>query len=244
MNFMAKSKVEKFQSQVKRDLKNLADKKYQKFHSNLCPGISNILGVRVPAIRNYAKEFENKFSDFSYRDIDNEFYEEIMLQGILLGMETKEKKKIDFKKNIEELEWFIPKIDNWAVCDICVSSLKFIGRNLDEYWNFIRDCAYKTGEFEKRFAYVVMLNYYLKDDYIDEVLKILTEENSEDYYVVMAVAWGLSIGLVKYYEKTIQAMLNSNLNPTTFNKALQKACESYRITSEQKEILRKLKVKR
>ena len=152
-----------FKIQIKKDLKELADKKYQEFHSKLCPGTNNILGVRVPILRKYAKDFKRKFPSLSYYDLDNEFYEEIMLQGILIGLNAKD----DFEANKEALKWFIPKIDNWAVCDICISGLKFIGKNLKEYWEFIKGYAKKETEFEKRFAYVVMLSYYLKDEYID-----------------------------------------------------------------------------
>ena len=88
-----------------------------------------------------------------------------------------------------------------------------------------------------------MLNYYLKEEYINEVLTLLVKENSEEYYVQMAIAWALSVCLVKYYDKTIEVMKNSNLNLVTYNKALQKACESYRISEEKKEELRNLKKK-
>lgn len=232
-----KDDILKFRLQVKKDLKELSDKKYQEFHSKLCPGINNILGVRVPILRKYAREFLKNFKNMTYRDLDNEFYEEIMLQGMLIGMESKNK----VEENKEALKWFIPKIDNWAVCDICISGLKFIGKNPKDYWEFIKDYAMKKNEFEKRFAYVAMLDYYLNDDYIDEVLEILVNESSEDYYVYMAVAWALSVALVKYYDKTLGVMINSRLNVITYNKAIQKACESYRITKEQKEELKKLK---
>lgn len=226
-----------FKLQIKKDLKELADKKYQEFHSRLCPGTNNILGVRVPILRKYAKDFSKKFPSLSYKDLDNEFYEEIMLQGMLIGLLTKN----DAEENKEALNWFIPKIDNWAVCDICISGLKFISKDLEVYWDFIKGYANREKEFEKRFGYVVMLNYYLKDEYIDEVLELLVNETCEDYYVYMAVAWALSVALVKYYDKTLNAMINSNLNRITYNKAIQKACESYRITKEQKEELKKLK---
>lgn len=234
---ITQGEIERFKLKIKQELMQLSDLKYQKFHSNLCPGINNILGVRVPVLRKYAKNFKKDFPTFSYYDIDDEFYEEIMLQGMLMGL----KANGNFMANIKEIEWFVPKINNWAICDIYVSGLKFISKDLNAYWEFIKEYAQKESEFEKRFAYVVMLSYYLKDEYIDDVLKILTNENSQDYYVYMAVAWALSVALVKYYDKTLKVMQNSELNSITYNKAIQKACESYRITQEQKEELRKLR---
>ena len=170
-------------------------------------------------------------------DLDDELYEEVMLQGMLIGLQKGE----GIKERQRALEYFIPKIDNWAVCDVCVSGLKFMKKDLDTYWPFVKKYLQKEKEFEKRFAYVVILSYYINDSYIDEVLEILLSENSQQYYVYMAVAWALSVALVKYYEKTLKAMKASKLNRITYHKAIQKACESYRITKEQKDELRKLK---
>lgn len=244
------NKNEQIKKTVKKDLKLLADAEYKKFHSNLCPGINNILGVRIPVLRKYAKDFANKYQGVSYKEVDNEFYEEIMLQGMLIGIHytktLKNKVALDDSTNeIEnmkkDLKFFIPKIDNWAVCDIFVGELKFIKREPEVYWELVKEYSKSNKEFEKRFSYVVMLSYYLTEIYIDEVLKILLSENSQDYYVYMAVAWALSICLIKYYDKTLNAMKKTTLNKKTYNKAIQKACESYRISKMQKEELRLLK---
>ena len=228
-----------FKTKIKNDLKELADTKYKEFHSKLCPGTNNILGVRVPVLRKYAKDFIKLYPNNNYKDIDDEFYEEILLQGMLIGIQAKD----DYDENINNLEYFIQKIDNWAICDIFVGGLKFIRKNPELYWNFIKKYVTKTKEFEKRFAYVIILIYYINDKYIDEVLEILISETSEDYYVYMAVAWALSVCLVKYYDKALNVLKKSNLNKITYNKALQKACESYRITNIQKMELRSIKKK-
>ena len=197
---------------IKKELKDLAEQKYKEFHSGLCPGINNILGIRVPILRNYAKSLSKRFPELSYKDIDDEFYEEIMLQGMLIGMSSKK----DEEENKKDLSYFISKIDNWGVCDVFVSGLKYIKKAPEKYWDFIKEYALKSKEFEKRFAYVVMLGYYINDNYIDEVLELLIKENSSDYYVYMSVAWALSVCLVKYYDKTLEKMKNSNLNKITY----------------------------
>ena len=227
----------KINDQVKDDLKALSDPKYREFHGSLCPGTNNILGVRVPVLRKYAKDFIKENPNVSYKQIDDEFYEEVLLKGMLIGLISKN----DFEANLKELEYFIPKIDNWAVCDIFVAGLKFIKRKPQNYWDFTKSYVKSSKEFEKRFAYVTLLDYYITDEYIDEVLKMLVSEQSQEYYVYMAVAWALSVCLIKYYEKTVNAMKSSNLNKITYNKAIQKACESYRIDNAKKEVLRKLK---
>ncbi len=232
-------KDEEVKEIVKEELKALADKKYKEFHSGLCPGIHNILGVRIPVLRKYAKDFLKRFPEVSFQVIDDEFNEEIMLKGMLIGILGKD----DYETNISNIRYLVDRIDNWAVCDSFVTGLKFIKKNPEEYWQFVKGFVTKEKEFEKRFAYVVMLSYYITDPYIDEVLELLVNEKSQEYYVYMAVAWALSVCLIKYFDKTLYAMNHSKLWETTYNKAIQKACESYRITPEQKAKLRDLKRK-
>lgn len=112
---------------------------------------------------------------------------------------------------------------------------------MGKYWEFVKAYSCKQKEFEKRFAYVTILTYYINDEYIDEVLDLLVNESSQEYYVYMAVAWALSVCLVKYYDKTLTKMEASDLNKITYNKAIQKAIESFRITKEQKTKLKSKK---
>lgn len=225
---------------VKKDLLELADKEYKEFHSNLCPGTNNIVGVRVPILRNYAKELiKEKNLEELLQNIDNEFYEEIMLQGMLIGLE----KNITFDDLIKYLHKFVPKIDNWAVCDVCCGGLKVIKKYKKEMWEFIQKYLNSSEEFEIRFAVVIILDYYIEEEYIDKSIKALNSIKSDKYYVQMAVAWAVSICLIKFYEKTCKYLESDKceLDKFTYNKSIQKAIESYRITKEQKEYLKNLK---
>lgn len=225
---------------VKKDLLELADKEYKEFHSNLCPETNNIVGVRVPKLRNYAKGLiKEKSLEELLQNIDNEFYEEIMLQGMLIGLE----KDIAFDDLIRYLHEFVPKIDNWAVCDICCGGLKVIKKYKREMWEFIQEYLNSSEEFEIRFAVVIILDYYIEKEYIDKSIKALNRIKSDKYYVQMAVAWAISICLIKFYEKTCKYLESDKckLDKFTYNKSIQKAIESYRITKEQKEYLKNLK---
>ena len=113
---------------IKKDLVNLQDKKYREFHSSLCPGTDNMIGIKVPILRNYAKELlkQYEFKDL-IENIDEEYYEEILLQGILISLA-----KEDFDTIIKEIENFVPKIDNWAVCDIFCAGLKITKKNKEK----------------------------------------------------------------------------------------------------------------
>ncbi len=222
---------------IKEELINLQDKKYKQFHSGLCPGIDNIIGIRVPVLRNYAKELLKQY-EFKYlmKNIDDEYYEEIMLQGMLIGLA-----KEDFNTIMKYIKIFIPKIDNWAVCDVFCAGLKITKKNKEKMWEFIKTYLKSDKEFEIRFSVVMILDYYIEEEYLNQIFKIFNEIQNTEYYVQMAVAWAISICIIKYYNETLEYLKNAKLDNFTYNKALQKGIESYRITPEQKQILRKMK---
>ena len=223
---------------IKQKLFELSDKKYKNFHSSLCPGTENIIGVRVPILRNYAKElFKEKDWKQTIKQIDNEYYEEIMLQGMLIGQAKNENINII----LEYIKNFVPKIDNWAICDVFCAGLKITKKYKSEMWSFIQQYLKSNKEFEIRFAIVMILDYYIEEDYLVKDFKIFEEIKHEGYYVKMAISWAISICLIKYYDKTVKFLETSKLDNWTYNKAIQKAIESYRISDNKKDYLRKMK---
>ena len=223
---------------VKERLLELADEKYKEFHSGLCKGMkTELLGVRVPLLREYAKELYKTCSLEELSNIGEEYYEEVMLKGMIIGLQT----KADFKDITKQIEDFVTKIDNWAICDTFCAGLKITKKYKAEMYDFIKKYLKSNKEFEIRFGLVMLLDYYIEDEYIDEVLKICDSIEHEGYYVKMAVAWLISVTLIKYYDITVKYLKNSDLDDFTYNKALQKGIESYRINDVQKDFLRKMK---
>ncbi len=223
--------------QIKQQLINMQDKQYKKFHSKLCPGTNNIIGVRVPVLRNYAKQLLKQYEfKILMKNIGDEYYEEIMLQGMLIGLV-----KEDFSTIMESIKKFIPKIDNWAICDVFCAGLKITNKNKEIMWNFICSYLESDKEFEIRFGVVMLLDYYIEEKYLKQVFEKFDEIKNTSYYVQMAVAWAISICLVKYYEETLLYLKSAKLDKFTYNKALQKGIESYRLSKEQKQILRDMK---
>ena len=223
---------------IRTDLLNLQDKKYQQFHSSLCPGTDNIIGVRIPVLRNYAKKLSKQENIKEYIFFNKtKYYEEVMLQGMLIGLT----KNSDIKETLTMLENFIPKIDNWAVCDICCAGLKVVNKNKEVFWKFIQKYLKSKKEFELRFAIVMMLDYFIDEKYVDNVLTILDNIKHEAYYVKMAVAWTISVAFVKFQAKTMKYLKNSNMDDWTYNKSLQKICESLRVDKGTKEKIKKMK---
>lgn len=221
---------------LKRIIEN-SDKEYKEFHSNLCPGVNNILGVRVPKLRSLAKEIVQEGKQFEYLEIKQlDYYEEIMLQGMLIGFI-----KNDIEEVKKQLKKFVPKIDNWAICDVTCSGLKITKKYEKEMWEFILKYLNSKKTYEVRFVIVMMLDFFINEQYIDRVLEILRKERIDDYYVKMAIAWAISIAYIKYPEKTLAVLESNELSDFTHNKAIQKINESYRVDRLKKE---ELKLKR
>lgn len=226
--------------EIKKHLLKLADKKYQEFHNKLCPNTNNIIGVRVPVLRKYAKDLIQQYEIKNLlSNIDNEYYEEIMLQGMIIGL-SKEK---DFNVIKDYIKDFIPKIDNWAVCDVFCAGLKITKKYKKDMWEFIQEYLKSDKEFYLRFSIVMILDFYIEKEYLQKDFEIFNNIRSNKYYVQMATAWAVSLCLIKYYDETIKYLKSKNckLDDFTYNKALQKARESFRITNEQKEELKKMK---
>lgn len=223
---------------VRKFIKDNADEKFKQFHVGLTPGIDaeHTAGIRLPVLRAYAKELYKNGTVPA--DIDTVFYEEIMLRGMLTGL-IKYKSFEDLKNAVL---LHLPLVTNWALCDTFCGGLKLTKKYLPEMLGFIAPFVTSENEYEARFAAVMLLSYYITDEYIDITLVHLRNVRHEGYYAKMAVAWALSVALVKYYDKTLEFLSDGGFDKFTHNKAIQKARESYRITAEQKANLQKYKI--
>ena len=224
--------------EIRERIKRLSDEEYRKFHTGLCPGTINIIGVRIPKLRLLAKEIlkENREWKNFLKNDNCIYYEEVMLQGMIIGLS-----KMTIEETLEYLKKFITKIDNWAVCDTTCAGLKITKKNYETMWDFINIYLKSDKEFELRFAIVMMLDFYINEKYIDKVLSKLNKIQHEGYYVKMAVAWAVSEAFVEFPEKTFEFLRNNNLDKFTHNKALQKINESYRVEENIKQQIKSMK---
>lgn len=222
---------------IRKKLFEKQDLKYREFHSSLCPNVEKIIGVRVPELRKMAKEIaSNEYKEF-LENAQDEYYEELVLQGLVIGYA-----KISIEETFEYLQRFVPKINSWAVCDTTCSNLKITKKYMQEMWKFLKQYINSDKEYEIRFALVMYLNYFLTDEYIDEILQKIDKIENKEYYVQMATAWLVSTAYVEQREKTETFLQQNNLDKFTQNKSIQKICESYRVSKEDKERLRKYKM--
>lgn len=224
------------ENKIRQDLFEMQDLKYKEFHGSLCPDMDNIIGVRIPKLREYAKELykSNKLEDIK---IGDKYYEELVIQGMLIGFQT----KAPIEEVIKQVKEFVPKINSWAVCDTFCAGLKITKKYQTEMFKIIKEYLKSKQEYEVRFAIIMLLDYYINDQYIDQVLQILNNIKLDKYYVQMANAWAISICLIRYYNKTLEFLKTTKIDDFTYNKGIQKTIESYRITKEQKDYLRTLK---
>lgn len=214
----------------------LSDDKFKTFHSRLCPNTDNIIGVRLPLLRQLAKEIAKGDWRNFLSNSKEEYYEEILINGLVIAYA-----KCDVEERLNYIESFVPKIDNWAICDSFCNTLKFVNKNKEIMWEFIQSYLKSYNEFEIRFAVVIILNYYITEDYIDLVLKTLDNIKHDGYYVKMAIAWAISMCFVKFEEKTMAYLKDNSLDDFTYNKSLQKICESLRIDKNTKKLIKSMK---
>lgn len=215
----------------------LLSEKQQKFNAKLIPNIQNILGIRVPDIRLLAKEIA-RTSDWRLwlPQAQSTYMENVMLQGFVINYA-----RMDIDERLRWMAWFVPKIDNWAVCDSVTMTFKVPPSEKKRVWNFIQPYLYSDKEFELRFGLVVMLSNFVEQPWLTAIFAHTNRITSDAYYVRMAVAWLLSVCCVKFPEQTLMYFRHDTLSAWTHNKAIQKSCESFRINDDVKQTLRTLK---
>lgn len=222
---------------IQKRLFELQDKRYKEFHGTLCNTCEyEIIGVRVPELRKLAKGIIKEDFRAFLDDKEINYYEEIMLKGLIIGLAD-----LSFDETCKYLKDFIPIIDNWAVCDITCSSLKITKKYMDEMWEFLFPYVKSNNEYEIRFSIVMYLSYYINQKYLQEIFKIIENIKDDGYYTKMAIAWFISIAYIKEKDMTIKFLNNTNIDNWTYNKALQKIIESYRVSNEDKIVIRELK---
>ena len=224
---------------VQKQLFELQDLKYRDFHAKLMPTIDKekVIGVRTPALRSYAKQFgKTEEAKEFMKVLPHKYYEENNLHGMLLEQIK------DYDELIIELEKFLPYIDTWATCDLL--SLRIVKKNLEDFLEKINKYIKSDQPYTIRFGISMLMKHYLDDNFKIEYANKVAAVQSEEYYVNMMRAWYFATALAKQYDSIIHFIEEKKLDVWTHNKAIQKSIESYRITPEQKEYLRTLKIKR
>lgn len=222
---------------IRKILLENSDEKYRKFSSSLIPNTDNLLGIRIPFLRKFAKSIAKTCAEEFLREKNCEYFEETMLQGMVIGLV-----KTDIAQRFELIKDFLPKIKNWSVCDCFCCGLKFTKDNRKEVLEFLKPYIKSENEYEVRFAAVMLLDYFVNEEYIDTTLALLNEFTHEAYYAKMAVAWAISICYINYPDKTFEFLKRTKISPWVFNKSIQKITDSTKIGKDLKDKVRNLKI--
>ena len=224
--------------EIQQKLFSMQDLKYRDFQSKLMPTVDcdSVIGVRTPELRKYTKQLAKTEGITEFlRDLPHKYFDENQLHAFLIS-EIK-----DFEKCLEEVERFLPYVDNWATCD--QMSPKIFKKHREELLEVIYRWMESDKTYTIRFAIGMLMKYFLEEDFQIEYAKKIAAVKSEEYYVNMMIAWYFATALAKQYEAIIPFIEGQCLDVWTHNKAIQKSVESYRITKQQKEYLRSLKRK-
>ena len=215
----------------------LQDTAYRDFHSGLIPELpkEHFIGIRVPALKKFAKEYKKEAeAEVFLKLLPHTYYEEYMLHALLIA-EIK-----NYDACIQAVEAFLPYIDNWAICDGL--SPKVFKNHKPELLEKIKQWIPSEHPYICRFGMEMLMRWFLDEDFKPEYLKMPAAVRSEEYYVNMMTAWFFATALAKQWDAAIPYLQDLVLEPWTHNKTIQKARESFRITPEQKEYLKTLKV--
>ena len=235
MNFVGIFDKNKYQELLKY-LDTLKDIKYQEFQKNIVV-YDDVIGVRIDNLKKISKEIvKNDYKGF----IENNKslnYELVLIEGLIYGY-----LKISFSELKDYLDIYFKKIRSWGQVDSVVANLKIFKSDQKQGFIYAKKLIHNKNNFIKRFGIILMLDYFLHDEYIDKVLEIVSKVKSDDYYVKMSIAWLMSVSYINYKEKTLVYLVNIK-DDFIYNKTLSKIIDSRRIDMKEKDFIRSLKRK-
>ena len=220
-------------TELQQQLFALQDETYREFHSKLMPDINKeaVIGIRIPVLRRFAGEFAKKPEAREFlQQLPHQYYEENNLHMMLItGIK-------DYEKCMEEIQRFLPCIDNWATCDY--PAPKCFARHKDQVLEEAKRWISSGETYVIRYGIGMLMRLFLDEDFSSEYLEMAAAVQSQEYYVNMMLAWYFATALAKQWDATVPYIEHHKLPDWVHRKTIQKAVESYRITPEQKEYLK------
>lgn len=226
-------------NEIRVELFKMQDMDYRDFNSKLIPTVDkeSMIGIRTPDLRKYAKQLGKSSDVIEFlQTLPHKYFDENQLHAFIIS-EIK-----DFKNCIDEINRFLPYIDNWATCDQL--SPKVFKKHHKELITYIKEWLKSDKVYTLRFGIGMLMEHFLDEDFDISYLETVSNIRSDEYYVNMMIAWYFATALAKRYESVLPFIENRRLDIWTHNKAIQKAVESLRISDEKKEYLKSLKIKK
>ncbi len=220
-------------------LKLMSEPSYAQFARNLKTSERPILGIRMPKLTTLAKELV-KTEGVSFLD-DFSLYPSVCYEEVIVAYKVFGFLKLELSASRTYLERLLVYNDSWASNDCLCSA--FIAPKSDPagYWPIIKGYLDSPNPWDVRFATIAMMTNYLTDEYAPFVLEILSAVQSDHYYVNMGLAWTFATAVAKQRELTIPYLSKGKLNEVVRMKAIQKCIESYRVSAEDKALLRSMR---
>ena len=213
-----------------------ADDEYRAFSMRGIPCERPFIGVRIPEIR----QLVNKIAPADYAEFLSETpvaLEEVLARGFVIA-------RLPYEEMLEKFDSQIAYLDNWCTVDTFCAALRQLvkGHKEDFYERKVERLLASRCEFPTRAGIVLLLDFYVEPDYLhliyDRVERLATRE---EYYVKMAIAWLVAECFIKYLDETFAYLKHAGLDKWTFNKAISKIRDSYRVSDDMKEMVKKMR---
>ncbi len=198
------------------ELCRLGEKNYLAFNQRIIFTKYEMIGIRTDTLRKIAKRISKSDIKSFLKCRYHGYYEELFIRGVLLSYMR------DYQEFCSYLDDFIGLIDNWAICDMCISSYKIVKKYREDFLLKIQEYLNSSDEFIIRVGIIFLMDYYLIDEYIDQVFHFIEGITCRAYYVDMGLAWLISVCFVKYQDKTIAFLDNNHLDPEIIRMTVQK----------------------
>lgn len=218
-----------WRTELEQRLRELASEHQAKFSEGLTPNCKPMLGVRLPELRKIAKEIAKTDYRGFLEECPDTYFEHETLQAYVLGYA-----KDDIETILSYADRFVPKICDWSVNDSFCQNFSIARKYPERVFSWLMDYAKKEEEFSQRVVAVLLMSHFLVPEYIDKVLASMDILQYDGYYTKMGVAWCVATAYAKFPKETAAYLSDNKLQDWTFNKAIQKMCESYRVTEADK----------
>ncbi|WP_308552160.1 DNA alkylation repair protein [uncultured Peptoniphilus sp.] len=217
------------------NLEKYIDKSYREFNSRLIPGVENVLGIRVPILRKIVKEMNEDERKLFLKSLPHKYHEENIMHMIIISEEN------DYNKAKEMLSEFLPFVDNWQVCDAGIPKAFKKLEDGEDLLLFVKKLISKEATYFKRYGIFILMKLFLDDFYNSEVLDIVANIKSEEYYVNMMRAWFFQEAMVKRCDDSIKYLEEKKLDRFTHLKTISKCVDSRKIDEKTKLYLKSLR---
>lgn len=218
------------------ELKKMQDEKYREFHNKIIGAEVEAIGLRSPIVKDIAKKIAKGDWEGFLAQKKGKYYEETTLRGQVIGFAKADKETIK-----QYIERYIDEIDNWGICDTFIGNLKIIKKEKEYFYPMVKRMAESEEQWKIRFGLITLMSCYIEKEYINEIFRICSRVKNKEYYVQMGQAWLISTLFIKFRDETLEYLKDNSLDKWTQNKAIQKIRESFRVSEEDKELVKSLK---